>query len=103
METIIVEVSQDNVSYCGFSPDYTFSPETTYIAQIPHWKRFAELHPLSTTLRNEYFSGNDLYDTTKTSGDGFDLDNLSATNDYNIGCNTTLEIKLNRKDLFTYD
>ena len=94
MEAIIVEVSQDNVSYCGFSPDYTFSPETTYSTNPTYWKRFAGITPVIYNIETNIFSGNDLYDTSKTGGDGFDLDNLSGTNDYNIGCNTTLRDKI---------
>lgn len=101
MEAIIVEVSQDNVSYCGFSPDYTFSPETTYSTNPTHWKRFAGITPVIYNIETNIFSGNDLYDTTKTGGDGFDLDNLSATNDYNIGCNTTLRDKI-KSEGFVY-
>jgi hypothetical protein len=94
MEAIIVEVSQDNVSYCGFSPDYTFTPETTYSTNPTHWKRFAGITPVLYNIESNVFSGNDLYDTTKTGGDAFDLDNLSATNDYGIGCSTTLRDKI---------
>ncbi len=101
MEAVIVEVSDDNVSYCGFSPDYTFSPETTYSTNPTHWKRFAGITPVIYNIETNIFSGNDLYDTTKTGGDGFDLDNLSATNDYNIGCNTTLRDKI-KSEGFVY-
>lgn len=101
MEAVIVEVSQDNVSYCGFSPDYIFSPETTYNINPTYWKRFAGITPVIYNIESNVFSGNDLYDTSKTGGDGFDLDNLSATNDYNIGCNTTLRDKI-KSEGFVY-
>ncbi len=101
MEAIIVEVSQDNINYCGFSPDYTFSPETTYSINPTYWKRFAGITPVIYNIESNIFSGNDLYDTTKTGGDGFDLDNLSATNDYSIGCNTTLRDKI-KSEGFVY-
>ena len=101
MEAVIVEVSQDNVSYCGFSPDYIFSPETTYNINPTYWKRFAGITPVIYNIESNVFSGNDLYDTSKTGGDGFDLDNLIATNDYNIGCNTTLRDKI-KSEGFVY-
>jgi hypothetical protein len=101
MEAIIVEVSQDNISYCGFSPDYTFSPETTYSINPTYWKRFAGITPVTYNIESNIFSGNDLYDTSKTGGDGFDLDNLSATNDFSIGCNTTLRDKI-KSEGFVY-
>ncbi|HRG44890.1 MAG TPA: LIC_13355 family lipoprotein [Leptospiraceae bacterium] len=101
MEAIIVEVSQDNVSYCGFSPDYTFLQENTYSINPTHWKRFAGLTPVIYNVESNVFSGDDLYDTSKTGGDGFDLDNLSATNDYNIGCSTTLRDKI-KSEGFVY-
>ncbi len=101
MEAIIVEVSQDNVSYCGFSPDYTFSPETTYSTNPTYWKRFAGITPVLYNIESNVFSGSDLYDITKTGGDAFDLDNLSATNDYSIGCSTTLRDKI-KSEGFVY-
>jgi len=94
IEALIVEVSQDNVNYCGFSPDYTFSPETTYSINPTYWKHFAGITPSLYNAESNLLNGNDLYDLNKTGGDGFDLENLSATNDYNIGCNTTLRDKI---------
>ncbi|HMV44358.1 MAG TPA: LIC_13355 family lipoprotein [Leptospiraceae bacterium] len=101
MEPIIVEVSQDNISYCGFSPDYTFSPETTYSTNPTYWKRFAGITPVLYNVETNPLSGNDLYDITKTGGDGFDLDNLSGANDFNIGCSTTLRDKI-KSEGFVY-
>jgi hypothetical protein len=101
MEPIIVEVSQDNISYCGFSPDYTFSPETTYSTNPTYWKKFAGITPILYNIESNVFSGNDLYDITKTGGDGFDLENLTAANDYNIGCSSTLRDKI-KSEGFVY-
>jgi hypothetical protein len=39
-------------------------------------------------------SGEDLYNPLKMGGDAFDLDNLSSTNDYVIGCSTALRDKI---------
>jgi hypothetical protein len=101
MEPIIVEVSQDNVSYCGFSPDFTFSPETTYSTAATNWKGFAGITPVLYNVESNIFTGNDLYDISKTGGDGFDLDNLTSANDYNIGCNLTLRDKI-KSEGFVY-
>ncbi|MBK8397872.1 MAG: LIC_13355 family lipoprotein [Leptospiraceae bacterium] len=101
MEAVIVEVSQDNSSYCGFSPNYTFSPETTYSNNPSYWSRFAGITPSIYNVENRIFSGNDLYDTNKTGGDGFDLEDLSAANDYNIGCDSTLRDKI-KSEGFVY-
>ena len=90
MEATIVEVSQDNISYCGFSPDFTSSPETSYSTNPTHWTRFSGITPVLYNVESNVLSGNDLYDTSKTGGDAFDLEDLSAANDYNIGCDTTL-------------
>jgi hypothetical protein len=101
MEAIIVEVSQDNISYCGFSPSYNFSPKTTYSTTPSFWLRFAGITPTLYNLETNNFIGNDLYDLTKTGGDGFDLENLSAANDFGIGCSVTLRDKI-KSEGFVY-
>lgn len=94
MEPLFVEVSQDNVNYCGFSADYTNTPETTYSNNPANWLRFAGKSPVYYNVETNVLAGSDLYDVSKSGGDGFDLDNLSAANDFNIGCNTTLRDKI---------
>ncbi len=101
MEAIIVEVSQDNISYCGFSPSYNFTPKTTYSTAPSFWLRFAGITPTLYNVESNIFSGNDLYDTSKTGGDSFDLENLSATNDFGIGCNVLLRDKI-KSEGFVY-
>jgi hypothetical protein len=97
MEPIIVEVSLDNQNYCGFSPNYTNANETVYANNPNLWQRFAGLTPVKYNVESNSFSGNDLFDISKVGGDGFDLDNLSQTNDFSIGCSSSLrdEIRTN--------
>jgi len=94
MEAIIVEVSQDNINYCGFSPDYTFSNESTYSKNPQYWQRFAGITPVLYNMDTNPLYGEDLYTPQKAGGDAFDLDNLSSSNDYGIGCSTILRDKI---------
>jgi hypothetical protein len=90
MEPLIVEVSNDNTNYCGFSPNYVNSPETVYSNNPSNWSNFAGLTPVLYNIETNPLTQSELYTLSKTGGDGFDLDTLSANNDFNIGCNTTL-------------
>lgn len=101
MEAVIVEVSQDNISYCGFSPDYINSSETIYSNNPIYWKGFAGISPVLYNIETNALTENDLYDPTKTGGDGFDLDDLTTANDYNIGCDLALSNKI-KSDGFVY-
>lgn len=101
MEAIIVEVSQDNINYCGFSPTYNFTPNTTYSNSPVSWMRFAGITPSLYNVETNILLGNDLYDVSKTGGDGFDLENLSATNDFGIGCSVLLRDKI-KSEGFVY-
>ncbi len=94
MEATIVEVSQDNLNYCGFSPDYTFPNESSYSRDPQHWQRFAGTTPVLYNMDTNPLSGDDLYNPLKMGGDAFDLDTLSSTNDYGIGCSTALRDKI---------
>lgn len=97
MEQLIVEVSIDNINYCGFSPNYTNSTETTYANNPNFWVRFAGITPVKYNVESNPLIGADLYDVSKAGGDGFDLENLSSANDFSIGCSVALrdQIKSN--------
>ncbi|MFZ5627664.1 MAG: LIC_13355 family lipoprotein [Spirochaetota bacterium] len=108
MDLVIVEVSNDNVSYCGFAPDYTNASETTYSNNPAHWSRFAGRTPVlynqtSNDLNaTQLFQDNDAnYEPDLAGGDAFDLDQLSDSNYYATGCSTTLRDEL-RTNGFTY-
>ncbi len=97
MEQIIVEVSIDNLNYCGFSPNYTNANESIYAINPNLWSRFAGITTVKYNVESNVLIGADLYDVSKTGGDGFDLENLSSVNDFSIGCTATLrdQIKQN--------
>lgn len=110
MEPLFVEVSNDNVSYCGFAPDYTNAPETTYSNDAAHWLRFAGKSPVVYNVANAAtnFNASELFTDATADGEGdigggdlFDLDNLSDSNVHTIGCNTTLRDEL-RTNGFRY-
>ncbi len=90
IEAVIVEVSRDNVNYCGFNPDYTAANETVHSRVKTDWSRFAGR---STVLYNQdtnALNATDIFDETKAGGDGFNLDDLSDSNAFSTGCNTTV-------------
>ncbi len=108
MDLIVVEVSNDNVNYCGFAPDYTNSPETTYANNPALWSRFAGRTPVlyNQTSNNltaaELFQDNDAnYAPDLGGGDAFDLDQLSDSNYFGTGCTTALRDEL-KTNGFTY-
>lgn len=108
MDLVIVEVSNDNLNYCGFAPDYTFSPETVYSNNPQYWQRFAGRTPVlyNQDTNNldtaQLFQDNDNnYEGDLGGGDAFDLEGLSADNYYATGCNSALREEL-RTNGFTF-
>lgn len=106
MDLIIVEVSNDKINWCGFNPDYTHSPETTYSKDPQYWQRFAGKTPVNYNIdvpeRNfhvaELFKDDDNNkEGDLGGGDLFDLEELSDNNYWNTGCTTALrdDIKQN--------
>jgi hypothetical protein len=91
MEPAIVEVSLDGVNYCGFNPEYTFSPATIYSQNPSHWSRFAGLNPVYYNDVSNRLSSSEIFDPALAGGDGFDLDNLSSSNQFSIGCSDSLK------------
>ena len=94
MEAIIVEVSLDNINYCGFSPNYTYTNKTEYSRNPLHWQRFAGITPVLYNIDTNPLTADDLYNPKLAGGDAFDLDNLSSSNEGNIGCTTDLRDKI---------
>jgi hypothetical protein len=108
MDLVIVEVSNDNVNFCGFAPDYTNTPETTYSNNPAYWLRFAGRTPVlynvdsNNLTEAQLFQDNDNnYEPDLAGGDAFDLDLLSDSNYYNTGCTTLLRDEL-KNNGFTY-
>lgn len=93
IEPLIVEVSEDNANYCGFDPDYTHSPETSYVQDPTEWLRFAGITPVFYNQESNPLTKTQLFDGTG-GGDAFDLDNLSDSNAFATGCNTPLRDSL---------
>ncbi|HNH11215.1 MAG TPA: LIC_13355 family lipoprotein [Leptospiraceae bacterium] len=91
MEPFFVEVSADNINYCGFNPLYTYSTPSQYSRNPAHWSRFAGITPVKYNVEKNPLTGNDIFDVSKAGGDAFDLDSLSADNTYSIGCSETLK------------
>lgn len=97
MDLMFVEVSSDNVNYCGFAPDYTATTETVYSNNPANWQRFAGRNPVLYNVDSNNLAAAQLFQDNDANGepdlgggDPFDLDNLSADNTYSTGCNTTV-------------
>lgn len=88
LEAIIVEVSRDNVNYCGFNPSY--SQGNTFSRDPSHWQNFAGKTPVLYNDATNRLSSESLFNQSLAGGDGFDLDNLSDNNSFNIGCTTNI-------------
>ncbi len=108
MDLLFVEVSNDNVNYCGFAPDYTAAPETTYSNNPANWPRFAGRNPVLYNVDSNNLTAAQLFQDNDANGemdlgggDPFDLDNLSTDNTFNTGCNTTVRDEL-RTNGFRY-
>ncbi len=97
MDPMIVEVSRDNVNYCGFLPDYTASTETEYSNDPSKWQNFAGKNPVLYNEETNRLTGSEIYNLSRSGGDGFDLDNLSSSNVFGIGCSASIasDIKSN--------
>ncbi len=98
MDIAIVEVSNDRASWCGFNPDYVFTPETTYSKKPEHWLRFAGKTPVlfHEVTNNFDYVPSRVFNTTNSGGDGFDLDHLSDVSNLagGSGCTTALRNEL---------
>jgi hypothetical protein len=108
MDLIFVEVSNDNINYCGFAPDFTGVPETTYSNDPAKWLRFAGRMPVLYNQDTNDLTAAQLFQDNDTNlepelggGDAFDLDQLSDSNVYNTGCSTLLRDEL-KTNGFTY-
>jgi hypothetical protein len=91
LEPIIVEVSRDNLNYCGFNPTYSNLDQTQFSQDPSHWVRFAGINPVLYHEEENNLKSNELFDLTKSGGDGFDLNDLSDDDSFNIGCSTVLK------------
>lgn len=108
MDLAFVEVSNDNVNYCGFAPDYTNVPETAYSTDPTKWLRFAGKTPVLYNIdSNNLTAAQTFLDSDANSepdlagGDAFDLALLSADNTYGTGCSLSLRDDLVNNG-FTY-
>ncbi len=79
MDPMVVEVSIDDSSYCGFSLTYDSTAST--LNKISSWVGFAGLRPVIYNMGSNTFTLEDLFTSTgsgflKGGGDGFDLEDL---------------------------
>ncbi|MBL8019405.1 MAG: LIC_13355 family lipoprotein [Leptospirales bacterium] len=90
VDPVIVEVSIDGTNFCGFAPDYTHTPETTYSSNPSEWTAFAGRYPVLMNQETNPLDATSIFTQSMGGGDFFDLDNLSSSNAYGTGCGTTL-------------
>ncbi|TGK95296.1 LIC_13355 family lipoprotein [Leptospira brenneri] len=104
MDIIIVELSNDMVNWCGFNPNYIFSPETSYSKIPSDWPRFAGRNAVlfNETTKNFGYDPDLVFDTANSGGDGFDLDELSDVSNTAGGSGCTVSLRDELKAGFTY-
>jgi hypothetical protein len=91
MEPAVVEV-QDQITgdWCGFAPDYApTGAETVYSQNPTHWQNFAGVTPVLYNQVSNPLGAPQVFDSALAGGDGFDLSNLSAANQFGNGCSST--------------
>ncbi|MBI3396095.1 MAG: LIC_13355 family lipoprotein [Spirochaetia bacterium] len=71
LEAIVVEVSRDKSTYCGWNPSYTGGG--TYSGDPANWIRFAGITPVLYNQATNPLNAVDVMDTSKAGGDAFDL------------------------------
>lgn len=91
MDPSVVQVSIDNINYCGFNPSYTAGN----INLLSSWTKFGGLRPVYYNMTTKPFSNEDLFINTGGlfllgGGDGFDLDNLDPTDPNDTNCDGAL-------------
>jgi hypothetical protein len=92
IEPIVVDVSEDNVNFCGFTPNFSGGGTATQLRD--DWKNFAGLSPVFYNMTNLTLTAAEIFsDPTqqssgfsyymgKSGGDGFDLNSSS----FGSGC-----------------
>lgn len=91
MEQVIVEVTENDTTraanqWCGFAPDYTNAPETTYSRAVGNWSNFAGLTAVKYNQDSNPLSASAIFDQSQAGGDGFNLDNLSSSDSVSPNC-----------------
>jgi len=96
LDPMVVEVSSDDVTYCGFTLTYDSTAST--LNKISSWGGFAGLRPVIYNMTSKVFTLDELFTSSGDGfllggGDGFDLDNLITS----ASCTTTIRdsLKLN--------
>lgn len=79
MDPMVVEVSIDDSTYCGFALTYDSTSST--LNKISSWVGFAGLRPVLYNMGSNTFTLDELFTSSgngflKGGGDGFDLENL---------------------------
>lgn len=94
MDPAVVEVSQDNVSYCGFTLTHDTTPAN--LNKIESWIGFAGVHPVLYNMTTNPLTAEQLFTTKSGSfllggGDGFDLANLTTSGTCDAGLVTSIQ------------
>lgn len=90
MDPSVVQVSFDGNKFCGFNPSYTGNSGT--INQMASWTKFGGLRSVYYNMTTNPLSNEDLFLDPRTDGfligggDGFDLDDLNASDPNDVSC-----------------
>lgn len=84
IEAVIVEVSQDGTSWCGWNPAYTGETESD-IYDVTKYVDVAGLEPVLFNQSTWTGTAADVFDVAKAGGDHFDLADLVASGSCDAG------------------
>jgi hypothetical protein len=95
VEPVVVDVSEDNVNYCGFTP--SFAGGGTATQNREDWRNFAGLTPVLYNMESNPISASEIFSNPvkqtvgssyymgTAGGDGFDLDSTHFGSDCTTG------------------
>ncbi len=95
IEAVIVEVSGDGISWCGWKPEYTGTDESD-VYDPKKYSDLAGIEPVLFDQETWTASAEDIFDQSKAGGDHFDLDDANFGNtETNCDAGTKSDIQTN--------
>lgn len=91
MEPTIVEVSNNGVDYCGWTPNYTNGDETVYSKNPAAWLRFAGVSPVYYNQDTNILNAAALFTPATAGGDAYDLSDANFGSGCAAGIRTDIQ------------
>lgn len=91
MEPTIVEVSNNGVDYCGWTPNYVNADETVYSKNPAMWLRFAGVSPVYYNQDTNNLNAAALFTPATAGGDAYDLGDANFGSGCAAGVRTDIQ------------